>query len=645
MNALFDSMSGGSLPFLLDMSLKTGAILLLALATTTALRSASASLRHHVWTLAFASVLALPFLAASLPAWQVSLPGWSASTPVNPVPASTDWTLATAERLAIQERPGNGQTLAGVPAARRSATATPTREGPLGWGLVRTIMIVWLAGVALMLARLAIGVTAACWTSRQADELDHVEWRRLVDELSEELRIGKRVRLLTSSSISTPMAWGIFRPALLLPSDADTWSEDRRRAVVLHELAHIRRRDCLVHLVAQAARAVHWFNPLAWVGATRLRAERERACDDLVLTSGTRSADYAKLLLDVARGRMDRSLAWATVSMARPSELEGRLLAILDPARDRRGMGRPAAVAAIGLAAGVMLPLAAFQAAPEPPEPPAASEPAFVPLAPRGPEPASAPLAPEPPKWEGHFRAPAPEPGPRPGPEPRTAPLPRVIDSAPMAEMWLPGSEPRLRAPEPPIADTLEERAAAAMIKALGSDRARIRSKAAHALGSLESPAAVGPLGGAARGDESADVRAQAVWALGMIQDPQAVADVSAALSDPETRVRSQAAWALGMIESAEAVPALLPALRDESARVRSQAAWALGMIESAEAVDGLMAALGSDESNDVRRQSAWALGMIEHPDATDALIDAIEDEDDEVAEQAMWALGRVMGQ
>ena len=108
----------------------------------------------------------------------------------------------------------------------------------------------------------------------------------MVADLAAELEIRRPVRVVHSPTVSTPMAWGILRPALLLPANAVSWSADRRRAVVLHELAHVKRRDCLIHVLAQAARAVHWFNPLAWVGTRRLRAERERACDDLVLNSG-----------------------------------------------------------------------------------------------------------------------------------------------------------------------------------------------------------------------------------------------------------------------------------------------------------------------------------------------------------------------
>ncbi len=573
MTTLLDSLSNaaaGWIPFLSDVSLKTLVILLLALGATGMLRGASASVRHHVWTLAFVAVLALPILAVSLPTWRVSVPGWTsgvspqvptaavqvASAPVPPEPSvsspnAVDWMASGAASAIVS---GAAPTVESGLAVDRSLPAGTLLKGAI---------LVWLGGLSLLLLRLGVGVVSAWWTSRRAERLDDPEWELVVAELCEELEIKKPVRILTGPWFSTPMAWGILSPALLLPTAAVSWSAERRRAVLLHELAHVKRHDCLTHIVAQAVRAFHWFNPLAWVGARRLRAERERACDDLVITSGTRRSDYAKLLLDVARARMDRRLTWATVSMARPSELEGRLLAILDPVRDRRGMGRPAAIATVGLVAGILGPLAVLRAVPQDP-----SEAETV-----------APIA-------------------------STIEVDARVSVAPKA---------RTRTTLSVQDDAQESRAISVMLEALRSDRPGIRSQAAHSLGMLESPLAVEGLSSAVRSDGTAEVRSQAAWALGMIESPEGVASLLPALRDESGEVRSQAAWALGMIENDGAVEGLARALTsDDSNEVRSQSAWALGMIESAEAVDGLIRALATDNADEVRSQSAWALGMIE---------------------------------
>ena len=119
-----------------------------------------------------------------------------------------------------------------------------------------------------------------------------------------------------------PMTWGVLRPVVLLPTEAADWSPERRRAVLLHELAHVARHDCLTLAMAELALAFYWFHPLAWWAASRMRRERERACDDRVLTAGVAASDYAADLLAVARGR---HALHAALAMARSSSLESRL--------------------------------------------------------------------------------------------------------------------------------------------------------------------------------------------------------------------------------------------------------------------------------------------------------------------------------
>ena len=90
------------------------------------------------------------------------------------------------------------------------------------------------------------------------------------------------------------------RPAIVMPAIADSWADDRRRAVVLHELAHVARHDCLTATLASAACAIYWFHPAAWWIARRLRIERELACDDRVIAAGTEGRAYAGHLLEIA---------------------------------------------------------------------------------------------------------------------------------------------------------------------------------------------------------------------------------------------------------------------------------------------------------------------------------------------------------
>jgi hypothetical protein len=199
------------------------------------------------------------------------------------------------------------------------------------------------------------------WT-RRAYAVDDAGWLSLVQRLAHSMGIARPVTLLRSERACVPMTWGIVYPRVLLPTDADTWTSDRRTIVLLHELAHIKRLDAFTQLVAQFSTAVFWFNPLVWLAARQMRIEREHACDDCVLDAGARASDYANDLLQIARSLVTSGApAAAALAMARRSELEGRLLAILDPRANRRGVSRKRlAVSSLGVLA-LALPLAALR--------------------------------------------------------------------------------------------------------------------------------------------------------------------------------------------------------------------------------------------------------------------------------------------
>ena len=160
-----------------------------------------------------------------------------------------------------------------------------------------------------------------------------------------------------------PMVFGTRVPTIVLPVAADAWSQDRRRAVFLHELAHVARYDCLTQLAAAVACAVYWIHPGVWWVAWRLRVERELACDDRVLTAGTRPAEYARHLLDLAYFLQSREVLAHAANMARPRQLEGRLLAIIDAATNRAVPARGGYVAGVALTAALSAAIAGAQPA------------------------------------------------------------------------------------------------------------------------------------------------------------------------------------------------------------------------------------------------------------------------------------------
>src|SRR5205085_2589104 len=121
-----------------------------------------------------------------------------------------------------------------------------------------------------------------------------------------------------------PVAFGTYQPAIVIPATAEMWDNDRRRAVLLHELAHVARADYFTQSIALAACAMYWFHPVVWWVAKRVRLERELACDDRVIAAGAEPRDYAGHLLEIAYSFGGRRAPALAVCMARPRQLEGR---------------------------------------------------------------------------------------------------------------------------------------------------------------------------------------------------------------------------------------------------------------------------------------------------------------------------------
>ena len=349
---------------LVDAFIKATVLLLCAAAVSWLLRRSGAALRHLVWALACGGVLALPIASAVLPNWRLG--GWPrvdapiafdlhevpTQTVAEPAPSQPAPTLEPASSPAITR-----VTPQPVPASAPGAVRFTITTDWTAW-----VVAIWLSGVAAVLILLVVGLARIWWLDRLTVPLLDESWLRLTADVSRELGLGGRtVRLLQATGPAMPMTWGIRRPAILLPADAGAWSRERRRDVLLHELAHVKRHDFLVQLVAHVACALYWFHPLVWLAATRLREERERACDDQVLRAGATPSAYATHLLEIARTlRAARATALASVAMARPAQLATRLIDVLDTRRRRDTLSPRVALPAWLAAIAVVVPLAAI---------------------------------------------------------------------------------------------------------------------------------------------------------------------------------------------------------------------------------------------------------------------------------------------
>jgi HEAT repeat protein len=460
-----------------------------------------------------------------------------------------------------------------------------------------------------------------------ARELTSPDWTTPLCEVADRLDLETPPRLVLSGGIEMAFACGVLTPTIVLPANAESWSDDRRRAVLFHELAHVKRHDLLGHTLGRLACALYWFHPLVWTAAKNLRAESERACDDLVLSCGARPSEYAQHLLDMVTSVRHHGAPVMALPMARKKEFEGRMLAILDPAVRRASPGRLQAAAVIATVGVLSLTVAA--AAPASEQVARADRAMVAPTAPGEPGPIGAPVAIIASPARGGQRAESPQ---------RTETTTRN-DSAVFAGVnsdtrvsermrVQPAVEPRLSPQNPVRAQAADTGRIAMLIRILSSDSdASVRRTAAWGLEDIRSADVRAALIAALRSDADWSVREMAAWALAQHAGDDAVSALAdGLLHDKNANVRSTSAWALGQLEARREIPALESAISDADVQVRELAIWAIGQMGVKAAPRSIVNAL-TDASPKIRLIAAWVIGEIADPATADAVVSAFQTE------------------
>ena len=277
--------------------------------TTLFLRNNGAQLRFGVWLLASIKFL-VPFsLLAML---GTELKPWVAaeSVQVLPTPGPTGF-------AALLVSPGN---------------AISTESGVTWPGFVASL---WLLGSIALAVR---------WL---------VRWRRIraIVRVAEPSTIAAAVPVMTSTVLREPGVVGIFRPILLLPAGIEgQLTRGEIRAVLEHELCHVRRRDNLAATIHMLVEALFWFHPLVWWIGARLIDERERACDEGVVRAGSDPRVYAEGILKVCRSYSASDLA--CVAGVSGADLKSRLEGIMQTDNVKKlGGGKMFALAILACAA------------------------------------------------------------------------------------------------------------------------------------------------------------------------------------------------------------------------------------------------------------------------------------------------------
>jgi beta-lactamase regulating signal transducer with metallopeptidase domain len=624
---------------------KATIVLVAALGVTRVLDRSSAVSRHLVWFVALAAVLLIPALASWGPLRVAILPAPAAG--VSSVNAPTGF------------GPSTGAPAGGVSTAAPSISVSPNVEATVStvrdivspntswYGILsdpKVLFWLWLTVAVLFAGWLAWGAFMVHRIVRRSRPLDTAEWQNPLFEVADRLGLDEAPRLVRSDDAKMPFACGLLQPTIVLPAECDGWTLDRRRAVLLHELAHIRRRDLVGHTVGRFACALYWFHPLVWTAAKRLRSESERACDDLALNCGARASDYAEHLLDIVTGVRHHATPAVALAMARRKEFEGRMLAILDPELRRSAPSRKQTVGLVGalavmsLVVGAAVPVA--RAADTSVNPAVATEPA---------EPAEPTEPADPGALIDREIAKAVRTIENKQLSEKTA---QITDSARRRRVDVGSTvESAVGSVLGPAIGQIAGNAAGAAIEAAAKESTKaVQKSAAELAASITASASTQSrnddrpalLAQVLRADTSAALRRVAAWGLSNFADQTVAIEAltRAVTSDRDAAVREMAAWSLADSHRSSAViEALSTALRrDTDSKVRSTAAWALGNVGDEDATEALTAALG-DTSRSVKLRAAWALGNVEPKSAPQPLLALLSDSDADVRRLAAWAL------
>jgi beta-lactamase regulating signal transducer with metallopeptidase domain len=545
---------------LIDMVLLKGTLLVLAAAIACyTLRKSSASIRHGVWAAAFFALLALPVMRLAAPQSDLTIVGVRSFSVATSIPQVRPTESAVP---AVQER-------AEEPIPR--SAAAPLVRGPITTiGMARSyrwIVAIWFAGFLLQLTRLGAHLRAVGRLRARAEPCpDHV--RRRVRRVADELGLRRAPVTIVSPDLQIPSTFGIIRPTVGLPRTIDGWPSSQLEAALLHELAHLKRRDYVTHLIAGFVKAVYWVNPAVWYAERRLDMERERACDDGVVIERVDPVRYAEYLMSLAlSGR--QSAAQPVLSFANRSSLTERIRSLLDRAQARAPLGRTArlgivAVAAVLLAgAGAIETFGVVQSTGQ----------GVAALSDRD------PIVRRYAAWAA-------------GESENPTHVDELIEH-------LADPDARVRVVSAwALGEIKDRRAVAPLTVLLADEDARVREMAALAIGEIEDPSGLAALREAGPAVVSEDARA---WAIAQIEHVDGYSEVFAgALTDPEIHVEVHA----------RNLPLYLEQLADADPGVRARAAERLGLLGAPEAVDALLDAL-EDEDPAVRATAVWALDEI----------------------------------
>jgi len=314
-----------SFSLLCELLIKSSLVLSAALLLVFFLKHKTAALRHFVLSFALICLLLFPLLSTLPTGWETSLlPSWSIDKDVkitaNAAAANANLT-GTSEALL----------LSGHKKITDYVSSESIRQNkPLTNNLKLVLFIFWSIIFLFLITKLLLGLYGAHRLTRQGEKLASFSWRRLIEKVITTLRLKRNIQLLRHSLIKSPLTWGMIKPVIIMPDEAQNWTREQCYSALFHEMSHIKRGDFLVRIIARISCAVFWFNPLVWLVYKTMKNEQEKACDEYVIRAGVLPSTYASNLLSIRRtGQPKWNPPAAALGALGENQLTERLNAIL----------------------------------------------------------------------------------------------------------------------------------------------------------------------------------------------------------------------------------------------------------------------------------------------------------------------------
>jgi hypothetical protein len=341
-----------------DASVRISLVAAIVAAVLWSLRVRASAVRHRAWTAVVGAMLLMPALRVVMPAISIPIPAAAITAPAPgdleaavpaAIPASTLKGSSYNEHRATlngsRDNDGGTRGNGSAPAATLKGPRHNNDAERYDSLTLPFLLLLYGAVASVLLVRLFAGWRAARSVAAVGDAI-------VIAGMD-----GARVH--ESRIVTTPMTVGVVRPVVLLPPAWRRWPEEQLRAVLAHEMAHVRRRDGLVSLISRVNRSIFWFHPLAWWLDRTLAATAEHASDDAALLTIGERGRYAEILVEMARTVRKRGgrLSWQGIGIDGRGLLSERIDRVLhgdrpyEVSRLRKYVVASGCVAAIVLAA------------------------------------------------------------------------------------------------------------------------------------------------------------------------------------------------------------------------------------------------------------------------------------------------------